>query len=103
MTYSTKRKALILLGLIMIITVIIAASLPQLELQPGMPLPRLENDQVVLAPIEEEPLVAISINEFFKVLFILAPGRINAVCDLQNDQGHRLEESWILYPANHGR
>ena len=71
MTGSTKNKTLILLGLIMIITVIIAASLPQLELQPGMPLPRLENSQVVLAPIEEEPLVAISINEFFKVLFIL--------------------------------
>lgn len=72
MTYSTKRKALILLGLVMFITVIIAASLPQLELQPGMPLPQLENDQVVLAPpIEEEPMVAVSINEFFKVLFAL--------------------------------
>ena len=55
----------------MIITMIIAASLSQLELRPGMPLPRLENDQVVLAPIEEEPLVAISISEFFKVLFAL--------------------------------
>jgi hypothetical protein len=72
MTGSTKHNALILLGLVMIITVIIAASLPQLELQPGMPVPRLENSQVVLAPTEEEPLVAISINEFFKVLFVLA-------------------------------
>jgi hypothetical protein len=71
MTYNAKRKTLILLGLMMIITVIIAASLSQLELQPGMPLPRLENNQVALPPIEEEPLVAISINEFFKVLFIL--------------------------------
>ena len=72
MTYSTKRKTLIFLGLVMLVTVIIAASLPQLELQPGMPLPRLENDQVVIAPIEEEPLVAISVSEFFKVLFALA-------------------------------
>ena len=72
MTYSAKRKTLILLGLVMLVTVIIAASLSQLELQPGMPLPRLENDQVVLAPIEEEPMVVISVNEFFKVLFILA-------------------------------
>ena len=71
MTYSTKRKALILLGLVMFVTMIIAASLPQMDLQPGMPLPRLENDQVVLAPIEEEPLVAMSVNEFFKVLFFL--------------------------------
>ena len=72
MTYSLKRKALILLGLVMLVTVIIAANLSQLELKPGMPLPKLENDQFVLAPIEEEPLMAISINEFFKVLFILA-------------------------------
>jgi hypothetical protein len=55
----------------MIIMVIIASSLPQLELHPGMPVPRLENGQMVLAPIEKEPLVAISINELFKVLFIL--------------------------------
>ncbi len=72
MIYSTKRKALIFLGLVMFVTVIIAASLPQLELQAGMPLPRLENDQVVIAPIEEEPRVAISVSEFFKVLFALA-------------------------------
>lgn len=56
----------------MLVTVIIAANLSQLELKPGMPLPKLENDQVVLAPIEEEPLVAISVYEFFKVFFILA-------------------------------
>lgn len=72
MTYSVKRKTLILLGLVMLVTVIIAANLSQLELKPGMPLPKLENDQVVLAPIEEEPLVAISVYEFFKVFFILA-------------------------------
>ncbi len=63
---------LILFGLIMIITVIIAASLPRLELQPGMPLPRLENNQVTLPPTEEEPSVTVSINEFFIVLFALA-------------------------------
>jgi hypothetical protein len=71
MTGSVKQKALIAIGLAMIIMVIIAASLPQLELQPGMPLPRLENDQMVISPMKEEPFVAISINEFFKVFFIL--------------------------------
>jgi Domain of unknown function (DUF4129) len=71
MKYGTKRKTLMLLGLVMLVTVIIAASLPQLDLKPGMPLPRLENGQVVLAPIEEEPSVTISVNEFFKVLFAL--------------------------------
>ena len=61
MTGSTKRKTLILLGLVMIITMITAASQPQLELQPGMPLPRLENNQVMAAPV----------NEFIKFVFIL--------------------------------
>jgi hypothetical protein len=31
----------------------------------------LENSQVVITPLKEEPLVAISINEFVKVLFVL--------------------------------
>jgi hypothetical protein len=71
MTSSAKRKALILLGLVMIIMVIIAASLPRLEFQPGMPLPRLENSQLVIVSVEEKPFVAISVNEFFEVLFVL--------------------------------
>lgn len=71
MTYNTKRKALALLGVIILVTMIVAASLPQLKLQPGMPLPSLENGQMVLAPTEEEPLIVISISEFFKVLFSL--------------------------------
>lgn len=74
MTGVEKRKALIVLGLVMIITVIIAASLPQLELQPGMPPPKFEDNQVVMAPIEEVPVVTISINKFIEILiaFILA-------------------------------
>jgi hypothetical protein len=71
MTGSAKQKALVLLGLVMLITMLIAASLSQFELQPGMPLPRLEHNQVVIMPIETEPLVAISIGEFVQMLFIL--------------------------------
>jgi hypothetical protein len=71
MTGSTKQKALIFLGLVMIIVAVIAASLPQLELQPGLPLPRLQNDQMVIEPVEAEPFVSISVNEFFKVFFLL--------------------------------
>jgi hypothetical protein len=71
MTGSVQRKTLIILGLVMIITVIIAASLPQLKLQPGMPPPRLENNLVVAAPVEAEPFVAISLNKFFFILFTL--------------------------------
>ena len=71
MTGKAKRNALLLLGLVMLMTMIIAASLPQLELKPGMPLPKVENNQVVVLPVETEPLVAISVYEFFKIIFVL--------------------------------
>jgi hypothetical protein len=71
MTGSVKQKALILLGLVMIITAMIAASLPQLELQPGMPLPQMENSQVVIPPSQTEPFEAISVNKFFIVFFVI--------------------------------
>ena len=71
MTGQVKRKTLMWLGLVMIITAMIAASLPQLELQPGMPLPSLENDQVVIAPVEVEPTETIEANKFAVVLFVI--------------------------------
>jgi len=71
MTGSVKRNTLILLGLVVIITIIIAASLPQLELQPGMPLPKLENNQVVIPPAEAGLFEAISVDEFIIAFFLL--------------------------------
>jgi hypothetical protein len=71
MTGNTKRGILNLLGLVMITTMMIAASLPQLELQPGMPSPRLQGGQVVVAPTKENPFVAISVNTFVVVLLAL--------------------------------
>ena len=71
MTGSTKRKTLILLGLVMIITMVIAASLPQLQLQPGMPLPRLQGGNVVAPPVEEEPIEAIPVSKFVVIFFSL--------------------------------
>ena len=71
MTSSAKRRTLIFLGLVMIITVIIAASLPQLTLQPGMPLPRLENSQLVITSIDASPMVTITISKFAKILLAL--------------------------------
>ncbi len=73
MTASVKRNTLILLGLVIIITIIIAASLPQLELQPGMPLPKLENDQVVIPPAETGSFGAISVDKFI-IAFLLLVG-----------------------------
>ena len=71
MTGSVKHKALIFLGLVTIVTVIIAAGLPQLEFQPGMPLPKLEYDQVVVPPVEAEPSEAISVDKFIIALALL--------------------------------
>lgn len=76
---DTKRKSLILLGLVTVLIIIIAASLSQLELQPGMPLPKLENNQkiVVAPPVGIEPLTSIPLNKFF-IIFValLAAGLI---------------------------
>lgn len=71
MTGSAKRKTLILLGLVMIITVIIAASLSQMELRPGMPLPSINNGQVVISPDIQEVPVAFTVSEVLEVLFAL--------------------------------
>jgi hypothetical protein len=71
MTGSVKRQTLIWLGLVMIITAVIAASLPQLELQPGMSLPRVENDQMVVAPVEAERSESIAVDKFFIVFFVI--------------------------------
>jgi hypothetical protein len=71
MTGSIKRKTLVILGLVMVITVIIAASLPQLKLQPGMPLPELENNQVVVGAAGGEPYESIAINRFVMYVFVL--------------------------------
>jgi uncharacterized protein DUF4129 len=71
MTGNIKRKALGLLGLIILITMMIATSLSQLELQPGIPPPRLQHGQVVAVPIEESPFLSVSINTFVLVLIAL--------------------------------
>lgn len=71
MTGKTKRKTLILLGLVILITMIIAANLPQLEFQPGMPRPSLQQGQLVSAPDEEDPSVSMSAQTFILVLIAL--------------------------------
>jgi hypothetical protein len=50
---------------------IIAASLPQLELQPGLPLPRLENDQVVIPAVKTKPFESIAVNKFITTYVLL--------------------------------
>ena len=72
MTGHTKRQTFLLLGVVILIPMMIAANLPQLEFQPGMPLPRLEHGQVVAAPTgEEQQFVSISAPTFIVVFIAL--------------------------------
>jgi hypothetical protein len=59
---------------VILITVLVAAALPGLELQPGMPLPRLEKSQFVIPAAPEETPVVLSINKFILILFALMLG-----------------------------
>ena len=70
MAEEVKRKALIFLFLALVVTVLIGAGLPRLKFQPGMPLPSLDNGQVVVLSSESAPPVGVSVNSFF-VIFIL--------------------------------
>jgi hypothetical protein len=71
MTGSTRRRTLILVAIVMLFTMLVAAGLPRLELQPGMPPPSLEHGQVVAPPAAEEaPALAISINKFIVILIV---------------------------------
>lgn len=71
MTHKNKRQLLFFLGLAAILFVLLASGLPRLELQAGMPLPDLNNGQVVLTAQEDEPLLVISINTFFLEFLLL--------------------------------
>lgn len=71
MTGSTKRKTTVLLGLVILLTMLVAANLQKLEFQPGMPLPRLEQGQLVAVPVAEAPSVSISAPRFILILIAL--------------------------------
>lgn len=66
---SAKRRTLLIFGLVILIVGIIAASLPQLKLQPGMPLPSFERNQVEVQPAGSEPSAVMPVNTFFSVFF----------------------------------
>jgi hypothetical protein len=68
MTNDIKRKALTFLVIAAVVMAIIAATLPQLELKPGIPLPGQEGTPGTTNP-EFMPLVSITISTFLKALF----------------------------------
>jgi hypothetical protein len=66
-----KRKALLFLLFALIATILIGSGLPRLNLQPGMPVPSFENNQVVAPPTEAVQLIHIQIGDLFKVVFAI--------------------------------
>jgi len=67
MIYNVKRKTLTFLLLTVIVTVVIAAALPQFELKPGLPLP-FQAGNPGTPPSSQIPEVSISINTFLKAV-----------------------------------
>ena len=64
---DAKRKRLIFLLLAASFMVLTAVALPQLELKPGIPLPKWEGS-AKLSPIDSQPDVSIPLSTFAKAL-----------------------------------
>ena len=74
MTESGKKRLLIIVGLVALAMLLVAASLSQMELRPGLPLPSLEGGRLVAPSTPEIPVVQITINDFFRTVlsFLIA-------------------------------
>lgn len=70
MTNDAKRKLLVLLLITALMLVLIGGALPQLELKPGIPLPKWGN-AAAEAPSASLPTLSLSVNALFKALLDL--------------------------------
>jgi len=68
MTLDLKRKLLACLAGVLILTAVVAAALPQLELKPGLPLPGQDEASKNRLETESLPLPVISISSFWKAV-----------------------------------
>jgi len=97
MTGNVKRRMLILLGLVMIFTAMIAAGLPQLDLQPGMPLLQVEKGSSVNKPSEEGPGASMVSKTSIELFILLYAGLIlYLILRLNRDVGKRNLGHFIL-------
>ncbi len=96
MSDDAKRKRLLFLLLAASLMVLIAAALPQLELQPGIPLPKWEGSGTP-SSIESEPDVSISLSTFLKALLEVVGILVSVYCVYQFLRGVPWKE--ILGPA----
>jgi hypothetical protein len=68
MTRDAKRKTLAFLLGVMILTAVLGTALPRLELKPGLPLPWQATTLEGGLPDPDQPLLAISIDVFWKAV-----------------------------------
>jgi len=68
MTADKKRKTLVCLGGVVILTMLIATALPYLELKPGVPLPEFDNGGATSLQAQALPMATFSISIFGKAL-----------------------------------
>jgi hypothetical protein len=71
MTDNVKQRLIIFVGLVALVMVLIASSLSKMQLQPGLPAPRLEGEMLVAQPVETFPAVQITISAFFRVALVV--------------------------------
>jgi hypothetical protein len=71
MAGNEKKKALLFLIVVTLAAIVLASSLPALELKPGMPLPEIKNDQVAVVASSGVHAESISINRFIIILSCL--------------------------------
>lgn len=71
MAGNEKKKVLLLFILVTLAAIILASSLPTLELQPGMPPPEIKNDQVAVVASSGMHAETIPINRFIIILSCL--------------------------------
>ena len=96
MSDDTKRTTLIFLLLAAGLLILIAAALPQLELNPGIPLPKWEGG-AASSPSESQPDVSISLDTFSKALLEVVGILVLGYCVYKALKGAPWKE--ILGPA----
>jgi len=96
MTDNAKRKLTAFLLLAVIVIILIAAALPQLELKAGIPLPR-QNGGTAALPEDAPPTLSLSLNDFFKAIFAVVVVALMAYSVYQLLKGVHWKE--IVGPA----
>ena len=84
MTDKARRKTLVYLLAVIVLTVVIAGALPRLELRPGLPLPGIAAGSGQAPNEEINPLPTITVSAFWKAVLgiLLAAGLIYNVYKL---------------------